>query len=120
MTQLTGLPPFIDDGHKKNMTRNNLLRIGQVFFVVIFVLTSQLRIRRYRKSHNLSYFMSYRQNIATIDQTIYYAYVKCFCNFMKSIQFIAVIQFNLMLYMDVLGALIGNYSYASLNLKYMV
>ena len=118
MTQLTGLPPFIDDGHKKNMTRNNLLRIGQVFFVVIFVLTSQLRIRRYRKSHNLSYFMSYRQNIATIDQTIYYAYVKCFCNFMKSIQFIAVIQFNLMLYMDVLGALIGNYSYASLNLKY--
>ena len=107
-TLLPGLPPFIDDGHKKNMTRNNLLRIGQVFFVVIFVLTSQLRIRRYRQSHNLSYFMPYRQNIATIDQTIYYAYIKCFCNLMKSIQFIAVIQFNLILYMDVVGALIGN------------
>ena len=115
--QLPGLPPFINDDHEKNMTRNNLLRIGQVFFVVIFVLTSQLRIRRYRKSHNLSYFMSYRQNIATIDQTIYYAYVKCFCNFMKCIQFIAVIQFNLILYMDVVGALIGNFSHASLNLR---
>ena len=30
----------------------------------------------YRKRHNQSYFLSYRQNIATIDQTIYYAYLK--------------------------------------------
>ena len=31
-----------------------------------------------RKRHNQSYFLSYRQNIATIDQTIYYAYLKVF------------------------------------------
>ena len=111
------MPPFIDDGHKKEMTRNNLLRIGQIFFVVIFVLTSQLRIRRYRKTHNHSYFMSYRQNIATIDQTIYYAYIKCFCNLMKSIQFIAVVEFNLILYMDVVGALIGIFPNCETNLK---
>ena len=102
-----GLPPFIDEAHKKNMMRNNLLRLVTVFVVIIFVWTSQSRITRYRwllfkylhiytliyistmiylqylifiyrKRHNQSYFLSYRQNIATIDQTIYYAYLKVF------------------------------------------
>ena len=34
----------------------------------------------YRRRHNQSYFLSYRQNIATIDQTIYYAYLKVSIN----------------------------------------
>ena len=101
-----GLPPFIDEAHKKNMMRNNLLRLVTVFVVIIFVWTSQSRITRYRwlllrylhiythiyrkdvsatisiyrRRHNQSYFLSYRQNIATIDQTIYYAYLKVSIN----------------------------------------
>ena len=43
-----GLPPFIDEAHKKNMMRNNLLRLVTVFVVIIFVWTSQSRITRYR------------------------------------------------------------------------
>ena len=89
------------------MTRNNLLRLVMVFFMVIFVCTSQLRVRRYRRRHNRSYFMSHRQNIATIDQTIYYAYVKCACNFLKSVQWMTVREFYLILSMDVIGAFIG-------------
>ena len=43
-----GLPPFIDEEHKKIMMRNNLLRLVTVFVIIIFVWTSQSRITRYR------------------------------------------------------------------------
>ena len=110
-----GLTPIIDASHQKKMIRNNLLRLVTVFFVVFFVWTSQSRIKRYRRGHNKSYFSRRRQNIATIDQTIYYAYLKCFCNFLKSCQFMTLDFVNgssdtiaiISLYMDIAGAIVG-------------
>ena len=43
-----GLPPFIDEAHKKKMMRNNLRRLVTIFVVIIFVCTSQSRVTRYR------------------------------------------------------------------------
>ena len=43
-----GLPPFIDEEHKKIMMRNNLRRIVTIFVMIIFVWTSQSRVTRYR------------------------------------------------------------------------
>ena len=43
-----GLPPFIDEAHKKKMMRNNLRRLVTIFVVIIFVWTSQSRVTRYR------------------------------------------------------------------------
>ena len=112
---ISGLTPFIDNSLQKKMIRNNLLRLVTVFFVIFFVWTSQSRIQRYRRSHNKSYFSRRRQNIATIDQTIYYAYLKCFCNFLKSCQFMTLDFVNvssgtiavISLYMDIVGAIVG-------------
>jgi len=85
-----GLEPFVDENHKQKMSRNNLLRIATVLVVVFFVWTSQSRINRYRRKHNKSYFSEYRQNIATVEQTIYTSYLKCFCNLIKSCEFMTI------------------------------
>ena len=96
------------------MMRNNMLRLVTVFFVAMFVLTSQNRVKRFCKAHNKSYFTHHRQNIATIKQTFYYAYLKCFCNFLKAAQFFFVNSYGtlenlpmLFLFIDVIGAFVG-------------
>ena len=111
---ILGLAPIIDEKHQRKMMRNNLLRIVTVFAVTIFVWTSQSRIKRYRRTHDRSYFSAFRQNIATINQTIYYAYWKCFYNFHKSCEFMSVeLTENLdslpmiFLFIDVIGAIVG-------------
>ena len=62
-----------------------LLRLFLNFGLLVFVVTSHLRIVRFRRLHNNSYFSTYRQNIATCTQTFSYAYSKCIFQIAKVI-----------------------------------
>ena len=91
-----------------------MLRLVTVFFVTVFVWTSQNRVKRFCKAHNKSYFTAHRQNIATIKQTFYYAYLKCFCIFLKAAQFMTLTLTDnfdnlpmIFLLIDVIGAFVG-------------
>ena len=110
----SGLPPFINDSHEKKMEKNNRLRLVLVFLVFFFVWTSQSRIKRYCKSHNKSYFSHRRQNIATVDQTICYAYLKSFCNILRNCLFMSLfilksteVMAFLYLYTDIICVIVG-------------
>ena len=53
-----------------------LARVVILVLVTIAVLSCQVRIIRFRRFHNQSYFSHFRQNIATVDQILGAAYLK--------------------------------------------
>jgi hypothetical protein len=84
-----GLTPFMNPEQEE--TAGSQILIWEIFNVLagVFVYSSHIRIRRYRATHGNSYFTPNRQNIATLNQTIFYAYVKLFLIDFK----LAMIQF---------------------------
>ena len=73
-----GLTPFMNPEHEESA--GSQIMIWEIFLVIagVFVYSSHIRIWRYRATHGNSYFTPNRQNIATVNQTIFYAYVKLF------------------------------------------
>ena len=63
-----------DDMHK--LFSQWLSRLISLVLISIAILTCQVRILRFRRSHNQTYFSHFRRNIATVDQLIFAAYLK--------------------------------------------
>ena len=53
-----------------------LSRLISLVLFTIAILTCKVRILRFRRSHNQTYFSHFRRNIATVDQLICAAYLK--------------------------------------------
>ncbi len=83
-----------------------LLRLFFNIGLLVFVVTSQLRSVRFRRLHNNSYFSHLRQNIATNNQTITYAYLKCLIQIAKAINLMTKMV-DTFLYIDIPLAIVG-------------
>ena len=75
-----GLIPFQNMEHEKSAGRQILIWNMLMIIAGFFVYSSHIRIRRYRATHGSSYFTRNRQNIATVNQTLFCTYVKLFLN----------------------------------------
>ena len=90
----------------KKKSKTDLLRLFSTFGLLFFLLTTHLRIARFRKSKNNSYFPKFRQNIATCNQTLAYAYIKCAIQFAKVFHLMTLYLDNDM-FIDVPCAVVG-------------
>ena len=90
-------------------TKLILLRLIFDFGYLVFVLTSYLRIFRFRRHYNNSYFSSFRQNIATSNQTFTYAFLKCIFQITKAVT-IMTNNYNF-IYVDTPFTIVGKIKY---------
>ena len=84
----------------------NLLRLFLNIGLLVFLVTSHLRISRFRRHYNNSYFSNFRQNIATKNQTFTYAYFKCLMQIGKTISYMTNMV-DIFLYIDMSSDIVG-------------
>ena len=92
----------------RKIEKTYLLQLFSNFGLLVFVGTSHLRIVRFRKHHNSSYFSTFRQNIATSNQIFTYAFLKCFFQISKASILITNNNYYI-LYSDLPFTIVGKY-----------
>ena len=101
-----GLLPLNNEDIVRKRAKMILLRLFLNFGLLVFLVTSHLRIVRFRRHYNNSYFSTFRQNIATSHQTIIYAYSKCIFQIAKAIIIKMTNNYN-HLYIDITITFVG-------------
>ena len=76
--------------------RKKLSHVSSRFVILVVfalgTLSSQVRISYFRKHHNGSYFSKFRQNIATIDQSLAAAYLRIAAALVKEVMIFVIIR----------------------------
>ena len=104
----TGLLQLTEEVAVQQIEKKHLLQLFSTFGLLVFLGTSHLRIVRFRKHYNNSYFSTFRQNIATSNQIFTYAFLKCFSQILKAIIKITNNDSNI-LYSDLPFTIVGKY-----------
>ena len=105
---MSGLPTPSknDEVWLQKKSKTDLLRLFSTFGLLFFLLSSHLRIARFKKCKNNSHFSTYRKNIATCNQTLMYAYIKCAIQFAKVVHLMTLYLDNDM-FIDIPCAIVG-------------
>ena len=108
---MSGLPTPSknDEVWLQKKSKTDLLRLIFNFVLLFFLLSSHLRIARFRKYRNNSYFSTSRKNIATFNQTLLYAYIKCAIQFAKVVHLMTLYLDNDM-FIHIPCAIVGKYT----------
>lgn len=101
-----GILPLTDKVTLQKKSKMHLLRLFLNIGLLVFLVTSHLRIARFRRHYNNSYFSNYRQNIATKNQTFTYAFLKCSIQIAKAINYMTKMVENF-LYIDMASDIAG-------------
>ena len=86
-----GVVILYDEEEQQMIFRGWLIRLINLVLMAVAALTSHARVLLFRRHHSLSYFSKYRQNIATLDQTLMAAYLKIFLAILKEMNFIPIL-----------------------------
>ena len=79
-------------GNLKMIHDYGVVRVTMLMLTLLATVSCQVRIVRYQRRHNKSYFSHYRQNIVTANQTIAAIYLKIVLFLLREILFFLLIK----------------------------
>ena len=87
-----GLAISYSEIEKRKIMEGWLARLVSLAVFTIAILSCHVRIIRFKRHHNMSYFSQFRQNIVTVDQTLAAAYLKIALAVFRETIFLSIIN----------------------------